>query len=113
MFSINRFTKKIFQDNLKNNNFDEILNSNIFWFGFFIKIIFAISLSSSFTTELFMPFISYFIESSFLNPYEYFIGINKSNAFPYPSAMLYILSLPMVILSPLIDLSNKIIKLFK
>ncbi|CAD7843469.1 hypothetical protein S1OALGB6SA_180 [Olavius algarvensis spirochete endosymbiont] len=87
----------LFVDRYGNNELKELFNSNIFWIGFLIKVILAFTLASSFLTNLFIPFTDYYVGSGFENPYEYFISTGRSNAFPYPALMLYIVSIPRVI----------------
>ena len=94
---MNNIIKELIIDRYGNNKLKEILNSNIFWVGLFIKIILAATLASSFLTDLFIPFTDYYVGSGFSNPYENFINTNKSNAFPYPALMLYIASIPRII----------------
>ena len=94
---MNTVTKKIFIDRYGNNRLKEILSSNIFWIGLLIKVILAFTLASNFLTDLFIPFTDYYVGSGFKNPYEHFISTDRSNAFPYPALMLYIISIPRVI----------------
>jgi uridine kinase/Gpi18-like mannosyltransferase len=49
-------------------------------------------LASTFATELFIPFVKYFVYSGGSNPYTHFFELGKLNIFPYPSLMLFILS---------------------
>lgn len=53
--------------------------------------------------DLFVPFINYFVESNFTNPYEYFLNTGTEEHFPYPSFMLYIMAIPRLIFSPLLS----------
>ena len=61
-----------------------------FYFGLFLKILLGSFLASHFLTELFIPFINYFVESGFSDPYSFFYEKNSANTFPYPALMLYI-----------------------
>ena len=95
--------KEIFIDRYGNNKLNEILKSNIFWIGFFIKIILAFTLASNFLKDFFIPFTEYYVSSGFKNPYEYFFNIDAGSAFPYPALMLYIASIPRIITGFLFD----------
>jgi uridine kinase len=73
---------------------------NLFWFGLALKLLLGSIFASHFLTELFLPFIHYFILSDFSNPYEFYSsneieGIN----FPYPALMLYVMTFPIFLLS--------------
>ncbi len=94
---MNDVTREIFIDRYGNNKLKEILSSNIFWIGLLIKVILAFTLASNFLTDLFIPFTDYYVGSGFKNPYGHFISIDRSNAFPYPALMLYIISIPRII----------------
>lgn len=68
------------------------LFSRAFWLIASFKLVIGSMFGSRIITEGFMPFINYF-SASFLNPYSHFF--NTANpAFPYPSGMLFALSLP-------------------
>ena len=71
-----------------------IVKSRLFWFGLAIKILCTIFFASKFLTDLFLPFVDFYVGSSFANPYEHFVLEEKHNMFPYPALMLWILSLP-------------------
>ena len=62
---MNNIIKELIIDRYGNNKLKEILNSNIFWVGLFIKIILAATLASSFLTDLFIPFTDYYVEICF------------------------------------------------
>lgn len=55
----------------------------------------------SIAESTFIPFLKYFINSGFQNPYQHFIQIDQGNVFPYPAIMLYITALPQWLLGPL------------
>ena len=61
--------------------------SKILLMGFF---------SSDYQNELFIPFVSYFVGNGGDNPYQFFYGIGKTNAFPYPTVMLFTESLSII-----------------
>ncbi|SFC17271.1 Uridine kinase [Flexibacter flexilis DSM 6793] len=77
-----------------------VLMSPIFLIGFLIKLVLASTLASNYLVDLFAPFVNYYVSSGFQNPYDYFVAQGSTNAFPYPPLMLYILSIPRVLLSP-------------
>ena len=91
------FIKKIFIDRYGNNKLKEILRSRLFWIGLVVKIVLACTLASGVLTDLFIPFINYYVDSGFKNPYQHFLNMGVANAFPYPSLMLYIMSVPRIV----------------
>lgn len=90
----------------KINILHEIFGYKIFWLGLIIKIGFALFFASSYLTELFIPFINYFVSSDFSNPYLYFFNQEKKNIFPYPTLMLLITSLPRILFGFATDWSS-------
>lgn len=72
----------------------DIVKSRLFWLGMVIKIFFAAFFASKFLTDLFLPFVDFYVDTSFSNPYEHFALEGKSAAFPYPTLMLWILAIP-------------------
>lgn len=59
-----------------------------------LKIIFMGIFSSDYQNEMFMPFVTIFIENIFnVNPYEYYYINNLKPSFPYPPLMLIIESI--------------------
>lgn len=75
--------------------------SKLFWAGVLIKLLVAVFFASSYLRELFAPFGNYFIGSGFDDPYQYFNQHGKGIEFPYPPFMLYLFTLPRMILWPL------------
>jgi uridine kinase len=71
-----------------------LCDSRLFWGMLGIKLIFGSALASYFLRDLFIPFLNYFIESNFSNPWTHFAALGKLNSFPYPPAMLYIMAVP-------------------
>ncbi|MCS7004958.1 MAG: zeta toxin family protein [Cytophagales bacterium] len=67
------------------------LRSPLFWGGAIFKILLSTSFASTYLTELFIPFVNYFISSGFENPYTHFYEIGQTEKFPYPAMMLYAL----------------------
>ena len=65
-----------------------------FCVGLLLKIILGSFLASYFLTDLFAPFINYFVQSRFSDPYLFFYEKDFLESFPYPALMLYIMSLP-------------------
>ena len=70
----------------------------IFLIGLVAKIVAGSLLASDFMTDLFIPFVDYFVANSFANPYEKFLAIGSVEKFPYPALMLYIMALPTILL---------------
>ena len=77
-----------------------ILKSRLFWGGVILKLTLSLFFASSFMRDLFAPFADYFVSSGFENPYDHFMQNGKGNEFPYPPFMLWLFSLPRLILSP-------------
>lgn len=69
----------------------------LFFLGFCLKIVFGLFFASHFLTDLFIPFVDYFIKSGFSDPYSHFLNEGVKEAFPYPALMLMILALPNII----------------
>lgn len=74
--------------------------SRLFWAGVLIKLVLSCLFASAYLKDQFAPFADYFIGHSFANPYEYFSQHGTGTEFPYPPAMLYIFSLPRLLLWP-------------
>ena len=85
-----------------------LAKSRLFWAGLSIKLFLSICFASSFLRDLFAPFGNYFIESGFQDPYAYFVSKGIGNEFPYPPLMLWIFTLPRLILSPLFPVSAEV-----
>ena len=77
-------------------NLGSALCLNLFLFGIFLKLIISYFFSSDFTINYFSPFVEYFLNTGFSNPYEEF-STNSFEIFPYPSLMLLILSIPKIL----------------
>lgn len=69
----------------------EILKNQVFWIGFALKIALSFLFAGKFLKEAFIPFVTYFFQSGFSNPYEFFYSAGAAEAFPYPPFMLYYL----------------------
>lgn len=78
-----------------------LAKSRLFWAGLGLKIILSFLFASGYLKDLFAPFGNYFIASGFDDPYQYFIDVGKPKSFPYPPFMLWIFTLPRMILWPL------------
>jgi len=68
------------------------------YIGIVLKIVIGTLLASHFLSDLFIPFVNYYVESGFVNPYAQFLEKGPPQSFPYPALMLYILTLPKVLL---------------
>ncbi len=84
----------------------EIFNSKLFWAGLFLKIILAVFFASKFLTDLFLPFVNFYVNSGFANPYQQFFLEGKVDNFPYPTLMLWLISLPYYFLLFIINYSG-------
>lgn len=71
----------------------------LFYIGLFIKLILGTFLASNYLTQLFVPFLKYAASTDFFGVYNYFNATGKASAFPYPSIMLVILSIPKFLFS--------------
>ena len=74
------------------------VKDRLFAAGFILKLLFSFFFASQYLTELFTPFIKTAVETDYWNVYQIFFYV-KSNAFPYPPVMLYILSVPGLVIS--------------
>ncbi|MFA6530680.1 MAG: hypothetical protein WCT31_03030, partial [Candidatus Micrarchaeia archaeon] len=59
-----------------------------------LKIIFSFLFASNLMVDGFVPFVKYFVESGFQNPYQHFVEVGMAKAFPYPTTMLFTLAIP-------------------
>jgi uridine kinase len=94
--------KNIFIDKYGNPKI-EGLKSPLFMVGLGIKIILSCFFASHFLRDLFAPFLNYFVESGFANPYTEFNNVGIEEHFPYPDMMLYIMSVPRILFSPFLS----------
>ncbi len=77
----------------------KIFQSKLFWFGLVLKIALASLFASKFLSDLFLPFVNFYSENNFaLNPYERFISEGRSDSFPYPTLMLWLVAIPYYLL---------------
>lgn len=83
-----------------------------FWIGLIFKIGCSWLFASEYLTGLFAPFINYFVESGFQNPYLYFNQNGQGIEFPYPPLMLWIMAIPRVIFHPLFSNNFNVISNF-
>ncbi|MBT6843912.1 MAG: hypothetical protein HOA17_09000 [Candidatus Melainabacteria bacterium] len=97
--------KKIFYDRFGNIKV-EGLDSPVFFVGLVVKLVLAFFLASNFLSGLFLPFVNFFVDSFPANPYQYFYELGKMDVFPYPALMLWILSLPKLVVSTLLGTSK-------
>ncbi len=75
-----------------------LFHSKLFWIVFAVKLIMSSLLASHYMRDLFVPFLNYFVESHFSNPWEHFAQLGRINSFPYPPVMLYVLAAPRILL---------------
>lgn len=66
--------------------------SKMFWAALVLKLALGSILASYYMRDLFVPFLNYFVESGFSNPWRHFAELGRLNSFPYPPIMLYILA---------------------
>src|SRR5262249_25627910 len=67
-----------------------------------LKVMMGSFLASHYLRDLFIPFVNYFVESGFSNPWQYFGSINHWDSFPYPPAMLFPFALARAVFHPLL-----------
>ncbi|MBF0239361.1 MAG: hypothetical protein HQM12_16795 [SAR324 cluster bacterium] len=65
------------------------------------KIMIGVLTGSYFLRDWFIPFVTYFIDSGWQNPWDYFLQKGELKAFPYGTVMLYLTTLGKVIVLPL------------
>ena len=81
-----------------------ILDSkNLILFGFILKVLIGTFFASFVLTDLFMPFVNFFV-TNLENPYEHFLDVNNPQNFPYPALMLFLMSAPVFIAEIFVDL---------
>lgn len=71
-----------------------LFQSKLFWIVLGIKVAMSAMLASHYMRDLFVPFLNYFVESHFANPWQHFVELGRSNSFPYPPVMLFVLAIP-------------------
>ena len=69
---------------------------SLFLLGVVVKLFTASFFISEYTSDFFLPFVEYFFNSGFSNPYKHF-ETSSIEIFPYPLLMLLILSAPKAI----------------
>ena len=91
---------------------DSTLDYILFFCGLLAKICIIIIFSSAVTDDLFFPFVSYYAENNFDNPYKFFSD-ETLEPFPYPLGMLYVLSIPIFLFKTIsvFELSSWILKI--
>src|SRR3989338_8607040 len=82
----------------KNFKLPGVFRNKIFLTILAIKIIVSFFLASDFMTNLFVPFVNYFISNPLSNPYQHFFDIGNLKSFPYPPLMLFFVSIPGILL---------------
>lgn len=68
--------------------------SPVFWVVLAAKLIVPAFVGSHYVRDLFLPFLSHFIDSGFANPWDAFASAGRLDAFPYSGPMLAILAAP-------------------
>ncbi|MFO0810372.1 MAG: hypothetical protein U0746_17245 [Gemmataceae bacterium] len=77
-----------------------LVRSPLFWAVFVLKLIAGSVLASSYLRDLFAPFVDYFVESGFANPWDHFAALGQWRQFPYPPVMLDALAVPRALFGP-------------
>lgn len=68
--------------------------SPVFWVILAAKIAASFAFGSHYVRELFLPFITHFLDSGLANPWDHFSSQGRPEAFPYSAPMLALLSAP-------------------
>lgn len=77
----------------RNNDFKlSIFKIKLFWIAIVLKLAAGVFFASPFLKNLFYPFIDFFVNSDGISTYKEFYSSGKSNSFPYPVIMLYVVS---------------------
>jgi uridine kinase len=74
-----------------------LFQSKLFWIVLALKVVMSAMLASHYMRNLFVPFLNYFVESHFANPWQHFVQLGRANSFPYPPVMLFVLAIPRVL----------------
>jgi uridine kinase len=74
----------------------------LFWAVLALKLALGSAAASYYLRDLFVPFLNYYVESGFANPWEHFAALGRLNSFPYPPVMLYLLAVPRWLFAPLL-----------
>ncbi len=82
-----------------------IFSSPLFIFGLVAKLYASAIFAGTNFATLFVPFLKYFAQTG-NNPYEYFYNAGLLEVFPYPQLMLYLVSLPGILFTPLLSLGT-------
>jgi uridine kinase len=82
--------------------FRTLCHYRLFWFAGAFKLVLGSLVASTYLRDLFLPFLNYFVESHFSDPWAHFAQLGRIRAFPYPPVMLYVMSLPRALFSPLL-----------
>lgn len=72
----------------------KFLNSKLFWSVLALKLFAGSVFTSHFIGDLFIPFVQFFVDSGFQNPWNEFMRRGILDAFPYSSVMLALLTVP-------------------
>lgn len=82
---------EIFTD--RSGNFKlAILRHPLYYWGLLFKVLLSALFAGRLMTTYFIPFVQYYWNSGFSNPYSHFIEVGHPEAFPYPAVMLYFLT---------------------
>ncbi|PIZ50929.1 hypothetical protein COY28_05280 [Candidatus Woesearchaeota archaeon CG_4_10_14_0_2_um_filter_57_5] len=79
----------------------KVMRHPLFLWILLVKLALSLFFGSHYYVDGTMPFVSHFITSGFANPYDAFLALGQVKAFPYSTAMLLFLALPLFVLSPL------------
>ncbi len=77
-----------------------VWRSKIFLAVLALKLICSLLFASPYLSDLFTPFVNWHVENNFSNPWQAFYERGALRAFPYPTTMLWIMSIPRYLFSP-------------
>ena len=66
-----------------------------------LKLAASCFLGGALLRYFFIPFVNQFVQSHFANPWDHFASLGLVKAFPYAPLMLYVFTVPRVLLAPL------------
>lgn len=69
----------------------------LFWGVLIAKVVASFLFSSTYTDDLWIPFVSHWIDSGFENPWDHALAEGNLKAFPYASGMLWLLAGPSIL----------------
>lgn len=85
------------------------LTSRLFIAILLLKLILATFFGGDVLVKGFIPFVRFFVDSGFQNPYDHFLAVGQVKAFPYSTVMLWFLAAPWALLNIVLPLGSETI----